>query len=209
MLLQDTTHLIQRPCYQRGSPCQDPAGNRTTPRPPDHRKVTQTAVVWSRLQFITSGQNHFAIAYSHKSCIMNSFYESDFAEADDSHNNRLLQYFIIPHEFMVYQNPINISWPHSYPSAILHTLWAYTVTQTVSISPNDIAVIYFSYSDPNPRSKRWGCSNRYCIVRHIVRHKLQLRLVSENVPKLLTGPHYTAISTLKWVKISWKPKKNI
>ena len=25
---QDTTHLIQRPCYQRGSPCQDPAGNR-------------------------------------------------------------------------------------------------------------------------------------------------------------------------------------
>ena len=22
---QDTTHLIQRPCYQRGSPCQDPA----------------------------------------------------------------------------------------------------------------------------------------------------------------------------------------
>ena len=109
MLLQDTTHLIQRPCYQRGSPCQDPAGNRTTPRPPDHRKVTQTAVVWSRLQFITSGQNHFAIAYSHKSCIMNSFYESDFAEADDSHNNRLLQYFIIPHEFMVYQNPINRS----------------------------------------------------------------------------------------------------
>ena len=124
-----------------------------------------------------------------------------------SHNDRLLQYFIIPHEFMVYQNPINISWPHSYPSAILHTLWAYTVTQTVSISPNDIAVIYFLYSDPNPRSKRWGCSNRYCIVRHIVRHKLQLRLVSENVPKLLTGPHYTAISTLKWVKISWKPKK--
>ena len=27
---QDTTHLIQRPCYQRGSPCQDPAGNWTT-----------------------------------------------------------------------------------------------------------------------------------------------------------------------------------
>ena len=23
-------HLIQRPCYQRGSPCQDPAGNWTT-----------------------------------------------------------------------------------------------------------------------------------------------------------------------------------
>ena len=30
LLPQDTTHLIQRPCYQRGSPCQDPAGNRTT-----------------------------------------------------------------------------------------------------------------------------------------------------------------------------------
>ena len=26
VLPQDTTHLIQRPCYQRGSPCQDPAG---------------------------------------------------------------------------------------------------------------------------------------------------------------------------------------
>ena len=32
------THLIQRPCYQRGSLCQDPAGNRTTRRPPAHRK---------------------------------------------------------------------------------------------------------------------------------------------------------------------------
>ena len=42
---RDTTHLIQRPRYQRGSPCQDPAGNRTTPRPPDHCKETQTAVV--------------------------------------------------------------------------------------------------------------------------------------------------------------------
>ena len=30
VLPQDTTHLIQRPCYQRGSPCQDPAGNWTT-----------------------------------------------------------------------------------------------------------------------------------------------------------------------------------
>ena len=29
VLPQDTTHLIQRPCYQRGSPCRDPAGNRT------------------------------------------------------------------------------------------------------------------------------------------------------------------------------------
>ena len=55
-----TTNLIQRPCYQRGSPCQDPAGNRTTRRPPDHRKETQTALVWSCLPFIRSGQNHLA-----------------------------------------------------------------------------------------------------------------------------------------------------
>ena len=60
MLPQDTTHLIQRPCYQRGSPCQDPAGNRITRRPPDHCKKTQTAVVWSCLLFIRSGQNHLA-----------------------------------------------------------------------------------------------------------------------------------------------------
>ena len=45
----DVTHLIQKPCYQRGSPCQDPAGNWTTRRPPDDRKETQTAVVWSCL----------------------------------------------------------------------------------------------------------------------------------------------------------------
>ena len=32
VLLQNTTHLIQRPCYQRGSPCQDPACNRTSRR---------------------------------------------------------------------------------------------------------------------------------------------------------------------------------
>ena len=51
-------HLTQRPCYQRGSPCQDPAGNRTTWRPPDRRKETQTEVVWSYFPFIRSGQNH-------------------------------------------------------------------------------------------------------------------------------------------------------
>ena len=28
LLPQDSTRLIQRPCYQRGSPCHDPAGNR-------------------------------------------------------------------------------------------------------------------------------------------------------------------------------------
>ena len=43
--------------YQPGSLCQNPAGNRTTRRPPDHRKETQTAVVWSCLPFVRSGQN--------------------------------------------------------------------------------------------------------------------------------------------------------
>ena len=57
---QYTTHLIQRPCYQRGSPCQDLAGNWATRRPPDDRKETQTAVVWSCFPFIRSGQNHIA-----------------------------------------------------------------------------------------------------------------------------------------------------
>ena len=56
---QHTTYLIQRPCYQRRSPCQDPAGNWTT-RSPDHRKEMQTAVVWSCLPFIRSGQSHLA-----------------------------------------------------------------------------------------------------------------------------------------------------
>ena len=37
---------------------QDPSGNRTTRRPPDHGKESQTAVVWSCLPFIRSGQNH-------------------------------------------------------------------------------------------------------------------------------------------------------
>ena len=60
VLPPDTTHLIQRPCYQRGSPCQDPAGNWTTQRPPDNHKEMQTAVVWSCFLFIRSGQNHLA-----------------------------------------------------------------------------------------------------------------------------------------------------
>ena len=45
--------------FQRRSPCQDPACNRTTRRP-DHRKETQTAVVWTCLPFIRSVQNHLA-----------------------------------------------------------------------------------------------------------------------------------------------------
>ena len=45
VVLQDTTPFLQRPCYQWGSPCQDPAGNQTTRKPPDQCKETQTAVV--------------------------------------------------------------------------------------------------------------------------------------------------------------------
>ena len=60
VLPQDTTHLIQRPCYQRGSPSQDPAGNWATRRPPHDRKEAQSAVIWSCLPFIRSGQNHLA-----------------------------------------------------------------------------------------------------------------------------------------------------
>ena len=59
VLPQATTHLIQRPCYQQGGLCQDPAGNRTAQRP-DHRKETQSAVVWSCLPIIRSGQSHLA-----------------------------------------------------------------------------------------------------------------------------------------------------
>ena len=60
ILSQDTTHLIQKTCYRRGSPWKDPAGNRTTRRPPDHLKEAQTAVIRSCLLFIRSGQNHLA-----------------------------------------------------------------------------------------------------------------------------------------------------
>ena len=60
VLPQDTTHLIQRPCYERGSPCQDPAGNWITRKPPDDRKERQTAVVWSCFPFIRAGQNRLA-----------------------------------------------------------------------------------------------------------------------------------------------------
>ena len=42
------------------SPCQEQAGKRTTRRLPDHRKKTQTAVVWSCLSFTRSGKNQHA-----------------------------------------------------------------------------------------------------------------------------------------------------
>ena len=60
VLSQDTMPFKQRPYYQQERPCQDSAGSRTTWRPPDDRKQTQTAVVWSCLLFIRSGQNHLA-----------------------------------------------------------------------------------------------------------------------------------------------------
>ena len=60
VLLQNTMHLIQKPCYQWGSSCQDQAGNRTTWRSPDHHKEMQSTVVWSCLPFIRSGQIHLA-----------------------------------------------------------------------------------------------------------------------------------------------------
>ena len=54
VLPQDTTHLIQRPCYQWGSRQSD---HTKTSWP---RKEMQTAVVWSCFPFIRSGQNHLA-----------------------------------------------------------------------------------------------------------------------------------------------------
>ena len=57
---QDTTHLIQRRYYLRGSLFQDPPGSRTTRRP-DHCKEAPTAAVWSCLSFIMSCQNHLAM----------------------------------------------------------------------------------------------------------------------------------------------------
>ena len=44
VVLQDTMHLIQRPCDQLGSLCQNWAGSQITWRPPDHHKETQN---WS------------------------------------------------------------------------------------------------------------------------------------------------------------------
>ena len=58
VLPQDTSHLIQRPCYQQRSLCHDPVGNQTTH--PDNRKEMKTAVVWTGLLFNRSGQNHLA-----------------------------------------------------------------------------------------------------------------------------------------------------
>ena len=63
LTLRQKVQLIQHSDvnYQRGSLCQDPAGSRTTRRPPERpRKETQTEVVRTCLPFIRSGQNHLA-----------------------------------------------------------------------------------------------------------------------------------------------------
>ena len=44
VLPQDTTHLIQRPCYKRGGPCQDPDGNR--PHKDDLTIVKRRKLQW-------------------------------------------------------------------------------------------------------------------------------------------------------------------
>ena len=69
--LQRKVQALEMRCYPRyytshtkimlptRKQCQDPAGNRTTRRP-DDCKETQTAVVWSCLPFIRSGQSDLA-----------------------------------------------------------------------------------------------------------------------------------------------------
>ena len=46
--------------FQRESLWKGPAGNRTTRRPPDHRKETLSEIAWTCLPFIRYGQNHLA-----------------------------------------------------------------------------------------------------------------------------------------------------
>ena len=69
--LQRRMRAMEKRCYREIQPIsnkdhvtneevctkQDPAGNRTTRRPPEHRKETQTEMVWTCLPFIGSGQN--------------------------------------------------------------------------------------------------------------------------------------------------------
>ena len=65
-------HLKQKPCYERRSPCQDPAGNRTTRRPPDHRKVTQSAVVMSPGHQVMMMMMMMATSIAHDSIDLNA-----------------------------------------------------------------------------------------------------------------------------------------
>ena len=59
-LYEDLLDKQARPCYQQQSPYRESAGNRTTWKLLDHRIETQTAVVWSSLPLIRSGQNRVA-----------------------------------------------------------------------------------------------------------------------------------------------------
>ena len=100
VLPQDTTQLLQRPCYQRGSPCQIPAGNRTTRRPPDRRRETQTAVVWSWLPFISPSHlslnregrwgttDDFATSFPHFSLFSTALWDLANSRPDWSINTR-------------------------------------------------------------------------------------------------------------------------
>ena len=112
VLPQDTTHPIQRPCYQRGSLCLDPARNRTTRRPPDHCTETQIAVVGTCLLFIRSGQNHLA-GYSEKGkktrqtekrcCYIKEWTRLEFAKSKRAVKNReiwrklVVKSSVVPH----------------------------------------------------------------------------------------------------------------
>ena len=70
--LQKSIQAMEMRCYRKiqgisykdhvtnDHPCQDPAGNLTTRRPPDHRKETQTAVVCTHFPCIRSVQNRLA-----------------------------------------------------------------------------------------------------------------------------------------------------
>ena len=62
--LQSRIRAMEIMCYRKRLRIsyKDPAGNRTTRRPPDRRKETKTAVVWIGLflPFIRSSQNHLA-----------------------------------------------------------------------------------------------------------------------------------------------------
>ena len=60
VLPQDTTHLIQKTCYQRGSPCQDPAGICTTRRPSWRPQRDANCNGMVMFPFVRSGQNHLA-----------------------------------------------------------------------------------------------------------------------------------------------------
>ena len=58
--LQKTKAFLNSNCQLFLFLLQDPAGNWTTGRQPDYHKEMHTAVVWSCLPFIRSGQNHLA-----------------------------------------------------------------------------------------------------------------------------------------------------